>query len=97
MQVKPLDDEERVRELARMMGRESAANLSHARELLDEARRARAQHRDSNGHAASRSDGGANGAAQALDGAMQRAESAGSTVQVLADGRSATRKKKAKA
>jgi DNA repair protein RecN (Recombination protein N) len=42
VQVTPLDDEERVRELARMMGRESEANISHARELLDEARRSRA-------------------------------------------------------
>jgi DNA repair protein RecN (Recombination protein N) len=42
VEVRPLDDEERVCELARMMGRESEANLRHARELLDEARRARA-------------------------------------------------------
>ena len=56
VQVKPLDDDERVRELARMMGRESEANLSHARELLEEARRAREE------------NGGANGAAQVLAG-----------------------------
>jgi DNA repair protein RecN (Recombination protein N) len=43
VQVKPLDEDERVHELARMMGRESEANLRHARELLDEAKRARAQ------------------------------------------------------
>ena len=52
VQVKPLDDEERVRELARMMGRESEANLSHARELLDEARRARSQNHTPHGAAA---------------------------------------------
>ncbi len=33
--VTPLQGEERVHELARMMGRESEANLRHARELLD--------------------------------------------------------------
>ena len=34
--VVPMIGEERVHELARMMGRESAANLRHARELLGE-------------------------------------------------------------
>jgi DNA repair protein RecN (Recombination protein N) len=36
--VVPLEGEERVVELARMMGSESKANLSHARELLGDAR-----------------------------------------------------------
>lgn len=34
VQVRCLQDEERVQEIARMMGRESEANLRHARELL---------------------------------------------------------------
>jgi DNA repair protein RecN (Recombination protein N) len=35
VQVRQLQGEERVREIARMMGRESEANLRHAREMLD--------------------------------------------------------------
>jgi DNA repair protein RecN (Recombination protein N) len=42
VEVTPLGEDERVQELARMMGRESEANLSHARELLADARRAEA-------------------------------------------------------
>ena len=36
VQVTPLEGEARVHELARMMGRESEANLQHARELLQD-------------------------------------------------------------
>lgn len=35
VQVRLLHDEERIREIARMMGRESEANLRHAREMLE--------------------------------------------------------------
>jgi DNA repair ATPase RecN len=37
VRVQLLQEDERVRELARMMGRESEANLRHARELLHDA------------------------------------------------------------
>ena len=35
VQIQVLEGEARVQELARMMGRESAANLQHAREMLE--------------------------------------------------------------
>ncbi len=81
VQVKPLDDEERVHELARMMGRESEANLSHARELLDEARRARSQSRPQVQTPSQEQNGAAAGEPQVLgssrNGSSKRKQKAG--------------------
>lgn len=74
--VTPLGGEERVHELARMMGRESEANLRHARELLDgmaQPQNSKSSTRTQKISSGSEANGGSNGVAPAAKTVKKRA------------------------